>query len=358
LEQRATDFVEAMVIVTVIGVLAFLIGLLARVPQGRQPGASGAVQPAPQSPRWYEFTLALILLAAIAAFAIWLISSGQQWVWGETIGDWRSDTRTIIFAAVMVALGVIGLAISLAYALIQSSRSTATRRSPLDGIGETPPANAGIAPAPAPSPMRLLGLLGLALAVLLVCWIALSPVEQYGLVAQLLYPASLGVSLVLLFDKATRTWGTKGGAETVREWLFCDLLVVLLVLAFLHLRNVTKPEAYASSFWDILNVTLFFAAFWLIDRTASRSRFLVGYGYLVILPLLLLIWDAVQNVAAAASWWGSVWPFLILAGVFFVLEVITLVTSTSERQTLPALREALFVVIYAILLIVAVKSHA
>ena len=143
---------------------------------------------------------------------------------------------------------------------------------------------------------------------------------------------------MLLFDKATRTWGTKGGAETVREWLFCDLLVVLLVLAFLHLRNVAKPEAYASSFWDILNVVLFFAAFWLIDRTASRSRFLVGYGYLVILPVLLLIWNAVQGVAAAASWWGSLWPFLILAGVFFVLEVITLVTSNRRRQTLPALQ--------------------
>ena len=119
-----------------------------------------------------------------------------------------------------------------------------------------------------------------------------------------------------------------------------------------------KPEAYASSFWDILNVILFFAAFWLIDRTASRSRFLVGYGYLVILPVLLLVWNAVQGVAAPASWWGSLWPFLILAGVFFVLEVITLVTSTSERQTLPTLREALFVVLYAILLIIAVKSHA
>ncbi len=354
MEQRATDFVEAMVIVAIIGVLAFLIGLLARVPHGRQAGVAGAVQPA-QSPRWYEFTLALILLAAIAAFAIWLISSGQQWVWGETIGDWRSDTRTIIFAAVMVALGVIGLAISLAYALIQSSPSVAKGRQP-DGTAETVPASAGIAPEP--SPLRLLGLLALALAVLLVCWIALSPVEQYGLVAQLLYPASLGVSLVLLFDKATRTWGTKGGAETVREWLFCDLLVVLLILAFLHLRNVAKPEAYASSFWDILNVILFFAAFWLIDRTASRSRFLVGYGYLVILPVLLLVWNAVQGVAAAASWWGSLWPFLILAGVFFVLEVITLVTSTSERQTLPTLREALFVVLYAILLIIAVKSHA
>jgi hypothetical protein len=44
--------------------------------------------------------------------------------------------------------------------------------------------------------------------------------------------------------------------------------------------------------------------------------------------------------------------------VFFVLEAVTLVSSTGERQTLPAIKDALFVVIYAILLIVAVKSYA
>lgn len=342
-----------MVIFAVIGVLAFLIGLLVRVPQGRQAAARGTAEPSP-SPRWYEFTLALILLGAIAAFAIWLISSGRQWAWGETISDWRSDTRAIIFAAVMVGLGAIGLAVSLAYTLVQSSQGPAARR-PMDGTIETA---AGAGAASAPSPLRLLGLLGLVLAVLLLCWIALSPLEQYGLIAQLVYPASLAVALVLLFDKATRMWATKGGAETVREWLFCDLLVFLLVLAFLHLRSVAKAEAYASSFWDILNVVLFFAAFWLIDRTAARSRFLVGYGYLTVLPLLLLVWDAVQGIAAPLSWWASVWPFLILAGVFFILEVITLVTSTEGRQTLPTLKDALFVVLYAILLIVAVKSHA
>ena len=116
-----------MIVVAIIGVLAFLIGLIVRAPQAQQAAASGAGQPE-QSPRWYEFTLALILLAAIAAFAIWLISSGTHWVWGETIEDWRSDTRTIIFAAVMVALAVIGLAVSLIYALVQSSPKPATRR--------------------------------------------------------------------------------------------------------------------------------------------------------------------------------------------------------------------------------------
>ncbi len=342
-----------MIVIAVIGVLAFLIGLLVRSPQGQQAGASGSGRPA-QWPRWYEFTLALMLLAAIAAFAIWLISSGGKWMWGESIGDWRSDTRGVVFAAVMVGIGVVGLVVSFIYTLLQSSRPPSKR--PMEARSETAPKSAATAATPAP--LRIIGLLALALAVLLLCWIALSHAEQYGLIAQLIYPASLGVALVLIIDKATRAWGTKGGAETAREWLLCDLLIFLLVVAFLNLRSVAKPDAYASSFWDIVNVILFFAAFWLIDRTSSRSRFLIGYGYLIVLPLLLLIWDTVQGIATSASWWASMWPFLIVAVVFFVLEVVTLVSSTAERQTLPAIKDALFVVIYAVLLIVAVRSHA
>jgi hypothetical protein len=343
-----------MVVIAVIGVLAFLIGLFARAPQGQEAAAGGSSQAAP-APRWYEFTLALILLAAIAAFAIWIISSGRQWPWGETIGDWRSDTRTIVFAAVMVALGVIGLAVSLAYTLVQSSQRPAPQRQ-MATAAET--AAASVAAVPTPSPLRLLGLLALVLAILLLCWIYLSAAAQYGLVVQLIYPASLGVALVLLFDKATRAWGTKPAAETVREWFFCDLLVFLLVLAFLNLRGVAKPEAYASSFWDILNLIVFFVGVWVVDRTSARSRFLVGYGYLIIAPLLLLIWQAVQGTAAPGSWWASIWPFFVLAAVFFILEVVTIVSSTGERQNLAILKDALFLVIYAILLIVAVKSHA
>jgi hypothetical protein len=351
-EQRSTIFVEAMVVIAVIGVLAFLIGLLARAPHGQKAAAGGSGQPV-QSPRWYEFTLALILLAAIAAFAIWLISSGSHWVWGETIEDWRSNTRTIIFAAVMVALGVVGLGISLAYTAVQSSQRPAQRR-PTEVTAEA--ASASAAPVAIPSPLRLLGLLLLVLAVMLLCWIYLPRAQQYGLFVQLIYPASLGVALVLIFDKATRAWGAKSGAETAREWLLCDLLIFLLVLAFLNLHSVAKPEAYAGSFWDILNVVLFFATFWIVDRTAARGRFLFGYGYLVVLPLLLLIWGAVQGAETPASWWASIWPFLILAAAFFVLEAVTLVSSTGERQRLPAVKDTLFVVLYAVLLIVAAKS--
>ena len=345
-----------MVAIAIIGTLAFLIALLVRLPQGEQAAGRGPGPRAAQSPRWYEFTLALILLGAIAAFIIWLVSSGSQWVWGETIGDWRSDTRTIVFAAVMVALGVIGLVVSLAYTLAQLSGRPVLRQEITAGA-ETPAA--GASAVPGPSPLRLLGFLAFIVAIVLLCWIGLTSAEQYGLAAQLIYPASLGVTLVLLFDKTTRTWGVKPAAEAVREWLLGDLLAFLLVLAFLNLRSLAKPETYVSSFWDILNIVLFFAAFWLLDRTSARSRFLVGYGYLIVLPLLLLVWDTGQGVAGSASWWASMWPFLILAIVFFVLEVVGLVASTGDRQILPAVKDAVFVLSYAILLIVALRSaHA
>jgi hypothetical protein len=342
-----------MVVFAVIGILAFLIGLLVRAPQKQEAASSGFSQPV-SGPRWYELTLALILLAAIAAFAIWLISNGGQWLWGDVIDDWRSDTRGMVFAAIMVGIAVVGLVVSLIYALVQSSQPVSRR--PAEATAQTAPAGAAAAPTPAPL-LRAIGVLAFALSILLLCWIALTAAERYLLIAQLIYPAALGVALVLLLDKATRTWGSKGGAEAAREWLFCDLLIFLLVLAFLNLRGIAKPEAYTGSFWDILNVVLFFIAFWLVDRTAARSRFLVGYGYLIALPLLLLIWDTVQGTASPASWWGSPWPFLILAVVFFVLEAVTLVSSTEERQTLPAVKDAVFVLAYGVLLIIAARSH-
>ncbi|HYM01902.1 MAG TPA: hypothetical protein VET85_03085 [Stellaceae bacterium] len=344
-----------MTVIAIIGVLAFLIGLVVRAPQRQHAAGSGGGQPAP-SPQWYELTLAVLLLAVIAAFAIWLVSNGKEWAWGDAVGDWQADTRTIVFAAVMVALGVIGLVASFAYALVQSARPPLARETRASRA-EAAPAPAAVPAAAMPSGLRLLGLLALALALLLLCWIALPAAQQWGLIVQLIYPAALGVALVLLFDKATRAWGVKGGAESFREWLFCDLLIFLLVLGFLNLRSVAKPEAYASAFWDILNIALFFTAFWVLDRTGARSRFLLGYAYLVVAALLLLIWGAVQGVAAAA-FWASLWPFLILAAVFFVLEIVTLVASSGERQTLPAVKDAVFAVLYAILLIVAVSAGA
>src|ERR1700683_1221681 len=148
-----------MAVIAVIGVLAFLIGWLVRMPQGQQ-APTGGTAAVGQSPRWYEFALALLLLAAIAAFLIWLISSGQQWVWGETFFDWRSDPRAIAFAAIMIGIGVVGLAVSLAYTVVQSSQPVAAPRARDASLAESAavPTAAG---ARAASPLRILGLIAL-----------------------------------------------------------------------------------------------------------------------------------------------------------------------------------------------------
>ena len=204
---------------------------------------------------------------------------------GRDIGDWRSDTRTIIFAAVMVGARrdrACRFARLCAGPIISGARSRAGRSAATaeSGAGRR---GAGACAFAAACPR----LAALVVAIVLLCWIGLPSAEQYGLVAQLIYPASLGVTLVLLFDKATRTWGIKGAAETVREWLFCDLLVFLLVSPSSPARP-RQARNLRRSFWDILNVVLFFAAFWLVDRTAGARPFLLGYGYLVVAAVVAL----------------------------------------------------------------------
>jgi hypothetical protein len=47
----------------------------------------------------------------------------------------------------------------------------------------------------------------------------------------------------------------------------------------------------------------------------------------------------------------------MLAIIFFVLEIISLISSSkSDQQVVPAVKDALFVVIYGILLIVAMPG--
>lgn len=354
MESRAALFVEVMVAIAIIGVLAFLVGLVARSVRPPQP-AGAAAGGAGQAPQWYEFILALLLLAAVGALLLWLVASGREWVWGEAVADWQADTRAIIFTAVMIAFGAIGLIASVAYTIIEAARRAVPRPA-----SEVRAAAAAPAAVPAGSGARVLGPLALAVALLLLCWIALDRAEQHALMAQLVYPASLGVAVVLLFDKAARGWSTKAGAEVLREWLLCDTIVFLLCLGFLNLRSLEKPDAYAGSFWDLLVIVLSFATFWLLDRKTTRFRFLVVYGYLVILPLLLLIWRTVAGAAAPAgvAWWGSIWPVFTLAVIFFVFEIITLLGNASERQTVPAVKDALFVLLYGILLIAAAAAGA
>jgi hypothetical protein len=175
----------------------------------------------------------------------------------------------------------------------------------------------------------------------------------------LIYPAALAVALVLLFDKAARGWNVKSPAENFREWLLCDATTFLLILGFINLRHDGGGEAYAGMFWDLLHVALFFLIFWILDRTVTRLRFLAAHIYLIALPILLLIWRAVQGVTMAAelTWWSSIWPFFFLAIIAFVLEIIVLLLQAGEnKQGLGAVKDALFVAIYGVLLIIAVPE--
>jgi hypothetical protein len=346
-DSRSIEFLDVMIAIAVIGVLSFVAGLI--VIYARQ---AAGVRAEPNAAQWYGFVPALVLVVAAAALLVWLIARGGQWVWGENLANWQSDPRTTAFTLVMIALALIGLVGSLVYTILEAS----ARPRPRPTI-EASPLAPGAPKGGTPSRIGALGPLLLAVAFLLMCWVALPRAEQFVLVQQLIYPGSFGVALVLLFDKASRTWGVKSTVDVVREWLFCDTLVFLIFLGFLNLRGVEKPDAYAAAFWDLLNLALFFSAFWLVDRNTSRLRFLAGYAYFILTPLLLLIWRTIQGIPAELSWWGSVWPFFILGAVFFILEIITLPTAApSERRVLAAAKDGLFVLLYAILLIVAARA--
>ena len=80
----------------------------------------------------------------------------------------------------MIALAVIGLVVSLIYALVQSSQREALpqRGAAAPAAAGEPAAAAAAAAPPSPSPLRILGLLLLVVAILLLCWIALAPARS------------------------------------------------------------------------------------------------------------------------------------------------------------------------------------
>lgn len=355
MDDRSTLFLQVMIAIAVIGVLAFLVSLVVR--RVRRSAAAGA---ATGQPPWYEFVLGLVLLAVVTVVVVWQVSRGSLWTWGETTSDWSSQPRAIVFLVVMAIAAGLGLLVFVVHAIARSPRRRAGAPAGTAEPATAAPATAA-AVAQTPSGLRLIGLLLLAVAFLLLCAIYLSRDQQHQMMLQLVYPASLAVAMVLLFDKASRTWNAKTGAEVAREWLMCDAMVFLLFLGFLNLRGLAKPTEYAAVFWDVLALALFFAVFWLLDRKVTRFRFLVVYGYFIVLPILLVIWRAVQGVAApdGLSWWSTIWPFLILSVLFFVLEIVALVADReSGRHTIPAVKDAVFLVLYAILLIAAMPEAA
>jgi hypothetical protein len=341
MESRSIEFIEVMGGIAALAIVAFLVLLVARHLRRSRP----------QAPAAYELILAVILLLVVAAAVVWqFVPIAEP---PRAAADWRSGTRTLVFFVVMLVVGGLGL---LAFLVFLYARTLGeTRATALPGE----PAAAEPAATATHAGLGLLGLLLLALAFLVLNWAYLPPAQQLATMLRLIYPASLGTALVLLIDKASRAWNVKNTGETVREWLMCDLIVFLLVLGFLNLAWSPAEADYAAMFWDFLHIVLFFLTFWVLDRTTTRFRFLVGYGYLVLMPLLLWIWRLAQAVPEAVSWWSGIWPLFFLAIVFFVLEVIALVaTRDRATQAVPVIKDIVFLVLYGIFLAAAIPEAA
>lgn len=354
MEPRAIAFIIIMIAFGAVGVVGFLVYLYMQAARGGVSPEERAKAPLGREiPPWLQIVLALLALGLAIAVLVWLvISLGGGESPNLVLGD---RPRALWFLVIMLGIGVAGLVAFVVYVI----HRTVNRRTPRESsASESPPGGEAIQ---TPAAVRLLGLLALLLAFLLLNWIYLTTAQEYTLMLGLIYPATLAVALVMLFDKATRDWSTKTGAAGFREWMHGDGMVFLLVLAVLNLTTVEKAEEYRAQFLDLLYVTVFFFIFWMLDRKATRFRFLVVQGYLLLLPIWLLIWETVQEVKAPEgdeySWWSTIWPFFIWAGAFLVLEIIALfATRKGDGGVVRILKDAVFWVGYGILLIVAVPG--
>jgi hypothetical protein len=165
----------------------------------------------------------------------------------------------------------------------------------------------------------------------------------------------------MLFDKASRSWNIKQPGESLREWLFCGAITFLYILSYLNLLRYGNGENYGAMVVDLLNVLVFLAVIWMLDRRTTGLRFLVTYGYLILLPIALLIWRTVQaiEIPVDISWWETIWPFFSLAIVFFVLEIIVLIITRETRsQGVATAKDLLFLVLFVICLIIAIPETA
>ena len=188
---------------------------------------------------------------------------------GLSADDWRFGSQSPVFLSVMAIVAALGLIAFVIFAFVRGGQPA---RPMAADAGRSTTTGAQSAPAPAaepaatvhqtPSATRLLGLLVLGVGFLLVCWAYVPLAQQFTLMTTMIYPASLAVALVLLFDKATRAWSVKSAGASIREWLLCDALVILLILGYLNLLAAAPGETYSALFWDFLFVALFFLIFW------------------------------------------------------------------------------------------------
>jgi len=327
MDYRAAVFVGVMIAIVLVAALAFVVFSLGRrfrpaLPDGADRRARADTPPP------IVIVLAIALLLVSAAILVWQLPNimGDR---GAGPG-WIIEGRHTGFLIAMLVISAVALAAFVAFMITRSGVYTRTT------IATPDPAPGRDAEIATPSAARLLGLLALALAILLLCWIYLPAARQYALMLHLVYPAGFAVALVLLFDKETRSWTGKSAAESVREWLFCDLFVFLLVLGHLNLESLGAAAKYNSALWDVVHVTLFFIAFWLVDQRLTRFRFLVGYGYLIALPVLQLVWRTSQGAVArpdGASWWETIWPIFFAAIIFFAIEAVVLMARGKAERS-------------------------
>ena len=342
----STFGIVALVLLAVVAAVLVIVAAV-RLGRARRPSPGSAAR---GGPSWYEILLAVVFLVALVILAV---SFAVRIVSGDAVAEgWRAETRSDLFLGVMLAVAALSLLFLLVFLLA---------RLPAGGV--VPPGSRSEVVQPEtvrdPAGSRLVGLLLLAIGILLLGWVYLSPAARADLMVQVLYPATIAVAIVLLFDKATRSWTPKTRVEGFREWLLCDVILITLVLGFLNLEQLEGRDAYGGFFWDMVHVAAFFLVFWCLDRTSMRGRFLVGFGYLTLLPLLLVLWRWVQEIEAPAEpmWWSTIWPVFFLALAFFVFEIITLLVLRGNRgHVAPAVKDALFVVLYAVFLIVAVPG--
>ena len=342
----STSGIVALVVLAVVAAVLVIVAAV-RLGRDRRPAAGEAAR---KGPSWYEILLAIVLVLVLVILAI--TSAVEITSGGAASEGWRAETRSDLFLGVMLAVAALALLFLVAFLL---ARLPVSGPSAPGGEGGT--ARAETVRDPAGS--RLVGLLLVAVGFLVLGWVWLDPAARADLMVQVLYPASIAVAIVLLFDKATRSWTPKTRTEGFREWLLCDLILITLVLGFLNLKQLEARDAYGGFFWDMVHIAAFFLVFWCLDRTSMRGRFLVGFGYLTLLPLLLVLWRWVQEIEAPAdpSWWSTIWPVFFLALAFFVLEIISLLVLRDPRgHVVPALKDALFVLLYAIFLIAAVPG--
>lgn len=352
-----------MAAIGIIGVLTFLVYLVSWRTRPAQGPAGEHAEAATPTTQWYGFLLGAIVLALAVLLLAW------RWVPDlGSAGGWQADPRTYAFIIVMLVLGGGGLLVFVVHVLWKAARRETEALAAERGAGRVPttmPTATATTAAPpearhqVPSATRLLGVLLLALALIVLNWSWVPAAIQMTMMSTVIYPVALATSLVMLFDKASRNWSAKGPGENFREWLFCDLLVFLLVLGWLNLVMSGLGDAYRGMFWDFLHVIVFFLVFWLIDRKLTRYRFLAAYAYLIGLPLLLLIWRSIQEIPVPEdlSWWSTIWPLFFLAIVFFVLEIIVLiVTRESNAQGAATAKDLLFLVLYMFFLIAAMPE--